>query len=108
MRDTLSIGPTPSGETCQQLGASYDPIRARQECAAFRNQLRRMFPDCPAGTGLVILANPHDFGVYLEVAVRYDDEDQDSQDYAYHIENNAPENWDAEALAELGIVAART
>jgi hypothetical protein len=37
MRDSISLGPVPSDEQCQQAGtASYDPIAARAETCGRR------------------------------------------------------------------------
>lgn len=111
MTDYLDIGPTPSAETCQQVGArDYDPEIARLECRAFVSLLARVaeeecarrgyrFGDTPCS--LRIRGHAHDFGTYLEVAVKYDDDHEEAADLAYWIEANAPETWDPEARAYL-------
>jgi hypothetical protein len=81
----------------------YDPLKARKECEAFRNQLRRMFGDEPDGALLVIRANPHDFGTYLTVDCRYNDDVEAAVNYAFRCENDMPESWDDEARKELGL-----
>lgn len=107
MRDTLEIGPTPCNEDCQPVGMpTYDPMRAMAECRAFKAQITRALGEPPPGACLTITRNPHDFGTYYEVAVRYEDQDEEATDWAYRVEAEAPEDWDAEARRELGIEVA--
>lgn len=103
MRDTLSLGPTPCEESCEQLGPNYDERKARQECRTFIEQLRRVFGTEPAQARLRIKANAHDFGVYLDVEVVYDDATEGAVEYAFKLENETPARWDDIARAELGI-----
>lgn len=102
-RETLTLGPTPASEACEQLGAHYDPANARAECRAFIGQLIRVFGEPPDGARLVVVSNPHDFGAYLEVGVRFDGDDQRAAEYAYRLESEAPGEWDEAARAELGL-----
>lgn len=92
--DTLSIGPTPYDEDCEQLGPNYDPTRARLECRVFADQISRTLGPTPEHARLVITSNPHDFGTYLEVAVRYNAHDEAATRYAYRVESEAPTTWD--------------
>lgn len=100
MRDYVDIGSVPAAEDCEQLGPNYDPTKARRECRAFINQLRRQFGEEPGSARLAIKSNPHDFGTYMEVVCYYDDRDDQGSEYAWACED-MPEHWDAEALAEL-------
>ena len=72
MYDQLSIGPVPAEESCEQLGDSYRPQRARAEWRTFVEQLTRHFGEPPFGARFRITSNPHDFGTYLDVVVEYD------------------------------------
>lgn len=103
MRDYLDLGPTPTGENCEQLGPNYNPEKAKQECRVFINQLRRVFGNEQGSATLKIKPNPHDFGTYLSVVCFFNDDDETGAEYAYDLENNTPELWDEEALAELGL-----
>lgn len=100
MREVLNIGPTPYDESCAQVGSDRYHRVWRAECNAFRNQLRRVFGAEPEGAALIITSNPHDFGTYHEVGVRYD-ETPGAMEYALKIEGNTPAEWDDEARAEL-------
>ena len=44
---------------------------------------------------------PARIGSYLEVQVRFDDEDEAQTEWAFMIENDLPEAWDDQARAEL-------
>ena len=102
MIERLEIGPTPAGEDCQQLGTpTYDHAAARRECQQFIEAIRRTCGEEPYGARLQITSNPHDFGTYLDVIVRYNDDHDAATEYAYHVEANAPEHWTDEDRAAL-------
>lgn len=91
--DTLAIGPVPGNERCEQLGPEYDSMKARQECHRFIDAIRATVGPEPAGARLLVTRNEHDFGVYYEVAVRFDTDDHPAAEYAYRVESHAPPNW---------------
>lgn len=102
--ETLSIGSSPSGEDCVQVGTAGYAIYGRKEARAFKHQLEREFPI----THLIrayfkITSNSHDFGTYLDVEVVYDADDKASVNYALNVEANMPEHWDKQAHQELGL-----
>lgn len=102
MRDYLEIGPTPCDEDCEQVGTpSYNGARARVECQAFANQLRRQFGNEPKGARISVKSFPHDFGRYMEVVVSFDDSLPESVEYAFRIESESPDRWDDEARKEI-------
>lgn len=98
--DYVDIGPTPASEDCEQLGPNYNPNKARAECKAFINQIRRERGEEPFGARLTIKSNPHDFGTYLEVVCKFDENNEEAAEYAFSCECTA-EYWDDEAKAEL-------
>lgn len=100
MRDYISIGCVPHGENCEQLGPNYNPVKAKQECKALIGQLRRIYGDEPFGARLSVKSFSHDFGTYMEVVCYYDDEVEESMNYAFSCED-IPEFWDEEAKKEL-------
>jgi len=91
--DTLAIGPVPLNEQCEQLGPDYDSMKARQECHRFIDAIRTTVGPEPAGAKLIVTRNEHDFGVYYEVAVRFEIDEDAAAEYAYKVESNAPTNW---------------
>jgi hypothetical protein len=100
--DYLEIGAVPANEDCQQVGTpAYDATKARAECVAYINQLRRQFGPEPEGAYLRIKSSPHDFGSYYEVVCNYDPNQEAAISYAYQCEGSATENWDEAAMAEL-------
>ena len=99
--DDLYIASAPAGEDCAQLGSDGYHPKARRECRALIAQLRRMFGPEPPGSRLHVQENPHDFGVYLSANCSYDPADETAAAYAFRLEAELPEEWDAEARAEL-------
>lgn len=101
MRDYVSISCSPFDEDCAQFGASNYSERARAECRALINQLRRQLGPEKGTASLRIKSCPHDFGFYLDVYCYYDSEDEEGAKYAYDCERELPANWDDQALIEL-------
>ena len=55
---------------------------------------------------ITIKRNAHDFGEYLSIQIRFDDDDEESCNWAYAIEADrlgALREWDSIARAELGL-----
>jgi hypothetical protein len=103
MMDGFSLGPVPCNEECVQVGTEDYMRRAKIECRAFVNQLERQFPDTPSGVYFRITHNPHEFGTYLDVEVRFNDDDSEATAFAIKVENEAPEDWDEIAKKEIMI-----
>lgn len=103
MKDFVDIGPTPPDEDCQQVGASYNRAKARLECLAYINLLRRTFGEEPEGARLAIKSHAHDFGTYTDVVCHFDDDFPAAVEYAFKCESDGPSNWDDAAREELGL-----
>lgn len=101
MTDFIDVGCAPACEDCAQVGSDGYHDRARRECRAYINQLRRTFGDEPEGAHLSVRSNPHDFGSYLSVTCSYDESHPASVDYAFRCESEGPEQWDEQARQEL-------
>lgn len=101
MRDYLSIGCSPADEECAQVGTENYWVRSGRECHAFLHQLTRIFGLAPAGAYLSVKTFPHDFGEYREVVCYFDTDVEESQEYAFRLESEAPAKWDEEARKEL-------
>ncbi len=100
--ETLELATTvPIDEPCAQVGSDNYSDNSRKEARAFINQLIRQHGQPPAGVSITTKNNPHDFGSYLDVVIKFDEDDETAADYAYGVENNLPYNWDDEALKEL-------
>lgn len=100
--DYVYLAPTPIEEDCAQVGEPNFHKRATNEMTAFCNQLYRQFPNArEIGVYFRIRWENHDFGQYGEVVAAYDMDDEEAMNFAYHVENNLPDNWDEEALNDL-------
>lgn len=99
----MTLGPTPPGEKCAQVGADDYPEKSRIETRAFLNQLIRQFGEPPPGARFTVKSFSHDFGSYREVCVAYDENSETAGDFAFNVENNLPESWDDAARKELGL-----
>ena len=99
--ESLELGSTPSGEDCVQVGSdSYFDLYIA-EAKAYIDQLKRQFPNIPDGVSFGIKSFPHDFGTYHEVVVKYNEDNEEAINFAFDVENNTPEYWDATAKEEL-------
>ena len=103
MRDYITIGSTPLEEDCAQVGSDNYMSRARRECSVFADQLRRAFGCEPDGAEIRVKSFPHDFGTYLEVVCYYDGENKAAVEYAYRLESETPDVWDAQSRKALGL-----
>ena len=101
-KDYMNIGASPCGEDCVQLGSENYQARAQKECQAFVGQLERQFGEPPGNAMLIVKNFAHDFGMYLEVCAIFNDEESEEVEWAYKMEGETPEEWDEEALKELG------
>lgn len=101
MKDRLEIGPTPADESCEQVGTSdYNPLRAIKECQIFARQIIREFGPPPKGARVYVYTS-NNLDPYREVAVEFDDQFPDSVEYAFKVEGEVSQKWDAESLEEL-------
>lgn len=99
--EEIFLGPVPALENCAQVGDPGYSEKARAECKAYLNQLKRKFGEPPMGGSLKMISCPHDFGEYYEVVAFYDERFPDSAEWAFDVEDNLPELWDDEARVEL-------
>lgn len=99
--DRLDLGSAPSDEDCAQLGSDDYEVRAKRECRALVNQLKRQCGTPPPNTRFRIKSNPHDFGTYYSVVIEFDPEDDEAAAYAYRCDEASPSQWDVAALHEM-------
>lgn len=102
--ERLELGSSPNGEECVQVSRNADYMpQMREECKRFKAMLEARFP-IPDGVRawFAIVSNPHDFGSYLEVVVKYDEDDDESSNFAYYVEGNLPETWDDNKVMVYG------
>lgn len=102
MKEQFELATTvPHDEKCAQVGDPSYQAHSKMEARALINQILRIHGEPPARTGLKIISCPHDFGTYYDVAVIYDSDSEESEDWMLRVESELPENWDAEAIKEL-------
>lgn len=107
MRDYLTIGCSPVDENCVQVTSNSDYLPAmKEECRRFKQLLLKTFGEPPEGADLAVKSFSHDFGIYCEVVCYFDDTLPESVEYAFNMEANVPETWDADTMPE-GIKAAK-
>lgn len=95
MREYIELGSTPAAEDCAQVGAPDYYDRMREETRRYIEQLYNRFTQAASyGCAFVRKSFPHDFGTYHEVCISYDDDNEDSIEFAYFVEENIPEHWD--------------
>lgn len=102
-----SLGSSPYGEECAQLGHTPDyETRAQLECKAFADQIRRSFADQHQGRSphltLHVVGHQHDFGTYFEVQAQFADDESGWADFTW-VDSNTPEEWDAVSRDVLGV-----
>ena len=96
MLDYIELGSAPPEEECIQISDKGNYLSAmREECNRYKELLQRKFSDRPQGVYFAIKKFYHDFGSYLEVVVKFDDENEEQVNYAYHVENNLPGTWNS-------------
>jgi hypothetical protein len=98
MMEDLNIGSTPNEEECAQVGSDDYYERAIKECLAYREQIRKHYPE-PENGYLKVKGFPHDFGTYYEVVAYYDPEDTQASRWAFDIEGDnlgVLSTWDEE------------
>ena len=94
MQNYFTLGPTPRDEPCACVGEEDYEQRARAECKRFIALLRQKFGPEPYGARLTVKSFPHDFGLYYEVVVCFDEDFPDSVEYAFRCEDNLPATWE--------------
>jgi len=102
MLETFELAITvPHEEECAQLGSEMYQTRARQEVQAFTRQLLRIHGSPPEGARFKIIRCPHDFGTYLDLALVYDEDNEEHVEWMLKIESGIPDKWDQAAITEL-------
>lgn len=100
--DYIYLSPTPTEESCAQVGEPDYRKKATKEMTTFINQLYRTYPHAQdMGVFFRIKWQNHDFGQYGEIVATYDVDDNEAIDYALHIERTLPEYWDSQSIMEL-------
>jgi len=101
MIDYIELDSSPTEELGVQVSKTEDyKDKMRTECNRYRDLLRARFPQFDK-VKFVIQTHEHDFGAYMGVSVRYDDNDPVAMHQAYVIEDNQPATWADLSVVEL-------
>ena len=90
----LALGPVPAQEAPARPGDSDYAARAFAQCQRFIALLRRRLGSEPHGARFTVRRSDQEFDPYLEVVVRFDDEDEGARVYAARCDRDAPARWD--------------
>jgi hypothetical protein len=102
MREKYELCTTvPHNEQCAQVGSENYMEFSRMEAEALKSQLIRLHGEPPFGTRLRTISCPHDFGSYLDVAIEYNEDDEEAVDWMLAVESGVPDTWDDQAKKEL-------
>lgn len=96
--DRVYLGPAPSEEDCAQVGRDDYEERARRECMAYIEAIRKVVGMEPEGARLRVARQAHDYGSYLEVVCEYDGNSPDAANYAARCDEQAPTTWEAAGM----------
>lgn len=104
-RDFLYLGPTPHEEECAQVRDPRYGKCANLECQVFIAALiaavgpppgHRTDENAPAQ--FRVKSNPHDFGTYFEVVIKFNSQDEAAVAYAQRVEDRLA-RWDDAGFA---------
>jgi len=101
MKDYIELGTTPCSENCVGIGSDDYRKQSKIEANTFAKQLIRNFGQGTLNNYFEFKSFPHDFGTYFELVIHYNDEDEESLEYALKLEGNLPEVWDEKSIEEL-------
>ena len=105
--DLVYLGPAPAEEPCAQVGEDDYSRKAKAECRAYIEAIRKVVGREPEGARLSIKASSHDYGTYYEVVAYFDGDNQQAAEYAYRCEEKAPTTWAEAGMTAPGVAAGR-
>ena len=93
-KEELGLGPVPCDESCEQIGDNYDYQKAIAENKRYIEVIRQKCGTEPYGARLKVKRMDHEFGMYTEVVVEFQESVEEAVEYAYRCEGNMPQTWD--------------
>jgi hypothetical protein len=93
----VELGSCPDEERMAHIGSDLQ----RQQASIWKDQLERTFGPPPADARYRIKSALHYGGLYYELYLMYNENDDMSNDYAVDVQDNLPVNWDEQALQRL-------
>lgn len=103
MREEFELATTtPHDEPCAQVGQPNFQMLSKIEARVLIGQLERIHgPASDHRAFFKVISCPHEFGTYSDVAVVYNDDFEESENYMLAVENGIPDRWDETAIKEL-------
>lgn len=90
----IELGSVPGDEDCAQINSENYEKDCKEECKRYITLLTKKFPEFASKrVEFRRRSFSHDFGVYYEVVVSFDENDEDAAEFAYFVENNLPATW---------------
>ena len=92
--EIIDLGSCPADENCVQVvheGTYQSDMNA--QASMYLNMLENRFPGKPEGCRFFIQRNPHDYGTYMDVGIKYDETIAACIEYAFFVEENLPFQW---------------
>lgn len=103
MRNFIEMDSTPLEEECVNAGNST--AMQQLEVKAMIDMIQRTFDPWPDGFYLKRNKNYHEFGIYYDIQLCYEEGDIEShshsEEFTFFLEENWPERWDEEARGFL-------
>jgi len=94
------LGSAPIEENCVQVNPDENYIsKMKNECNRYLSLLKKIRPIPEHLKNYVqykIKEERHDFGIYYEVIILFDEENKEAQNFAFFVEDNIPLYWKEE------------
>ena len=100
--EEFQLGTTvPHEEPCVQLGRPNYSAYSKMEANILMKQIVRELGTPPDGCSMKIIGCKHDFGIYYDVALVYNPENEEHVQWMLKVEGELPSHWDYESKVEL-------
>jgi len=100
--EEFNLGTTvPHEEECIQLGQPNYSAFSKIEANTLMKQIIRELGNPPSGCRMKLVGCEHDFGVYYDIALVYDEDDAEHVEWFLKVEGKLPMNWDYESKEGL-------
>ena len=94
-KESIGLGAAPAEEDCIPVGHPDYLRLARQWCMAHSKAIKRECGETPANARFEVMPNEHEYGVYFDVSLKFDGDDEHAAHYAIKCDAGAPTTWAA-------------
>ena len=100
--EEFQLGTTvPHEEPCIQLGKPNYSAYSKMEANVLMKQIVRELGTPPSGCSMKLIGCKHGFGIYYDVALVYNPENDEHVQWMLKVESGIPSHWDYESKVEL-------